>query len=151
MPTFRCPTNPTFRLKSMKHLRTITFKDGIYTTEDPVEVKLLRRSRFVEEIDIDESREKYVAGEIELEEFEADVEAKLKGDDLPDELDGVLPERVFVPGAAAPPLPDSAYPPDAKPLDPPEFATGGIVPEGAGQPRIDTANPADFLVPPGDE
>lgn len=43
MPTFRSPRNPDFKLFSMRLPNTIVFVDGVYSTDDPAEVKALRR------------------------------------------------------------------------------------------------------------
>jgi hypothetical protein len=43
MPTFRSPRNPNFKLKSARLPRLIEFTDGIFSTDDPDEVRALRR------------------------------------------------------------------------------------------------------------
>jgi hypothetical protein len=43
MPTFRSPRNPNFKLRSSRLPTPILFEDGVYTTDDPEEVRALRR------------------------------------------------------------------------------------------------------------
>lgn len=43
MPTFRSLRNPNFKLSSMRLAGTIVFVDSVYSTDDPAEVKVLRR------------------------------------------------------------------------------------------------------------
>jgi len=49
MPTFRSPHNPNFWLKPGRLGRTLQFRDGVYETDDPEEVAILRRNRHVTE------------------------------------------------------------------------------------------------------
>ena len=50
MPTFRSPHNPNFKLSPHTLGRTIIFTDGNYSTEDPEELRALRRSESVDEV-----------------------------------------------------------------------------------------------------
>lgn len=43
MPTFHSPRNPDFKLWSSRLPKAIAFVDGVYSTDDPDEIKALRR------------------------------------------------------------------------------------------------------------